>query len=417
MKILLVNWAWYPTGGDWTYIENLQKLYENHGHEVIAFSTKNSKNVFSPNSKNFVASHDFKELNKKKSISNSIKALRTSVVSSDALAKLDLILNKHNIKVAHLHNIHHYITPAIVEKLHKKGVKILWTLHDYKIICPENSFVSNGKICEKCITGSFYHCTLNKCKKNSVLASALASFEAYFYHGRKIYDLVDYFLCPSKFLLQKFIQSGIDKSKLIETNLCYDISLIDNFLKENQALDNAREKYILYCGRLENIKGVKTLIEAVKNTEIILKIAGSGNKEDDLKKIADSENIKNIQFLGFRNKNEIFKLINNSSFSVCPSEWYENLPYSIAETFLFSKAVIGSNIGGIPELVKDGKTGLLFNAGDVSDLREKILTLWNNEKLTIELGKNAREYAYELYNYDTHWNKLNAVIQRLQICN
>ncbi|MEO7046470.1 MAG: hypothetical protein ABI091_14260, partial [Ferruginibacter sp.] len=281
MKILLVNWAWYPTGGDWTYIENLHKLYENHGHEVIAFSTQNNKNVFSPNSKNFVASYDFKELNKKKNISNSIKAIRTSVVSSDALAKLDIILSEHDIKIAHLHNIHHYITPAIVEKLHKKGVKILWTLHDYKIICPENSFVSNGKICEKCITGSFYHCTLNKCKKNSVPASALASFAAYYYHGKKTYDLVDYFLCPSKFLLQKFIQSGTCKSKLIETNLCYDISFVDNFLKENKALDNAEEKYILYCGRLENIKGVKTLIEAVKNTGITLKIAGSGNEEDN----------------------------------------------------------------------------------------------------------------------------------------
>ncbi|MEO7048302.1 MAG: glycosyltransferase, partial [Ferruginibacter sp.] len=233
----------------------------------------------------------------------------------------------------------------------------------------------------------------------------------------KTYDLVDYFLCPSKFLLQKFIQSGTGKSKLIETNLCYDISFVDNFLKENQALHNAEEKYILYCGRLENIKGVKTLIEAVKNTGITLKIAGSGNEEDNLKKLVDSENIKNVQFLGFRNKNEIFKLINNASFGVCPSEWYENFPYSIAETFLFSKPVIGSNIGGIPELVKDGKTGFLFNTGDASDLREKLLTLWNNEELTVELGKNAREYAYELYNYDTHWNKLNTVIQKLQICN
>jgi glycosyltransferase involved in cell wall biosynthesis len=418
MKILLVNWSWYATGGDWTYIENIYKLYESHGHKVIPFSTHNKKNVFSPFSKNFVKAYDFKELNKNKTINNGIKALRTSIVSSDALFKLERILQVHDIKVAHLHNIHHYITPAIIEKLHKKGIKIIWTLHDYKIICPENSFVSNGKVCEKCITGSFYHCTTNKCKKNSILASALASFEAYFYHKRKVYDLVDYYLCPSHFLLQKFVQFGFDKSKLLESNLCYDISIIDNIVKQYQSYsceNCTKEKYILYLGRLEEIKGVKTLIYAVKDTEILLKIVGSGNAQDDLKALVESEGIKNVQFLGFKNKSEVFELTYNSLFGVCPSVWYENFPFSVAETFLFSKPVIGSNIGGIPELVLDRKTGLLFEPGDTADLKEKILQLWNNEQLVVELGKNAREHAYQLYNFDTHWNKLNAVIQKLAI--
>jgi glycosyltransferase involved in cell wall biosynthesis len=413
MKVLLVNWSWYATGGDWTYVENIHKLYESHGYEVIPFSTHNKKNAFSPLSKNFVSAYDFKELNKNKTIGNGIKALKTSIVSNDALYKLDRILNEHDIRVAHLNNIHHYITPAIIKKLHERGIKILWTLHDYKIICPENSFVSNGNICEKCITGSFYQCTINKCKKNSYLASALASFEAYYYHKRKIYDLVDHYLCPSAFILKKFRQFGFKDSKLFESNLCYDIALIDNFKDKNQTATNlvgTKEKYILYVGRLEEIKGVKTLLESVKGTEINLKIVGSGNAQDDLKAQKETEGIDNVQFLGFKNKNEVFELINNSLFGVCPSEWYENFPFSIAETFLFSKPVIGSNIGGIPELVIDGKTGLLFEPGNILELKNKLLQLWNDEIIAETMGKNARVHAYNLYNFETHWNKINSLI-------
>ena len=414
MKVLLVNWSWYPTGGDWTYIENLQKLYESHGHEVIAFSTHNSKNVFSRFSKNFVDSYDFKELNKNKSIGNGIKALKSSVVSSDALSKLELTLDEHDIRIAHLHNIHHYITPAIIEKLSKRGIKILWTLHDYQIICPENSFVSNGKVCEKCMNGSFYHCATNKCKKNSFLASTLASFEAYYYHKKKVYDLVDYYLCPSNFLKQKFLEFGFKKSNLFESNLCYDISLVDNFIKQSKTLnEEVAQKYILYIGRLEMIKGIHTLIQAVKDTDIVLKVIGSGGAENELKKLVAVQNIKNVEFLGFKNRSEIFELINNSLFGVCPSEWYENFPYSIAELFLFSKPVVGANIGGIPELVKDNKTGLLFEPGNIGQLQEKLVELWNNKQLVCELGKYARIHAYDLYNFETHWNKLEGVMHEL----
>ena len=141
-----------------------------------------------------------------------------------------------------------------------------------------------------------------------------------------------------------------------------------------------------------------------------MKIVGSGNAQDDLKAQKETEGIDNVQFLGFKNKNEVFELINNSSFGVCPSEWYENFPFSIAETFLFSKPVIGSNIGGIPELVIDGKTGFLFEPGNITELKNKLLQLWNNELMAEKMGKHARQHAYKLYNFETHWNKLSSLI-------
>ncbi len=412
MKILLVNWSWYATGGDWTYVENLNKLYTKKGYEVIPFSTHNKKNEYSFYSKNFVSAYDFKELNKNKSFGNGIKALKTSIVSRNALFKLDRILQEHDIKVAHLHNLHHYITPAIINKLHERGIKILWTLHDYKIICPENSFMSNGKICEKCITGSFYHCTLNMCKKKSFLASMLASFEAYYYHKKNTYDLVDYYLCPSSFIKTKFQKFGFDEKKLFVSNLCYDINLVDAYI-DNHKNDEPllpSNKFILYVGRLEDIKGVKTLIMAVKGTLINLKIAGIGNAQVEIKSLIENEHISNVDMLGFKSKDEVFGLIKHAAFGVCPSEWYENFPFSISETFLFSKPVVGSDIGGIPELVIDGKTGLLFEHGNVQDLQNKLLQLWNNDESTSLMGKNARIHAYDLYNFETHWNKIKSLL-------
>lgn len=421
MKILLVNWSWYPSGGDWTYVENVHKLYETKGYEVIPFSTHNKKNFSSPYSKYFVNTYDFKELNKNRNISNGIKALKTSVISQDAINKLSSLLDEHDIKIAHLNNIHHYITPAIVELLSKKGIKIIWTLHDYKIICPNNIFVSNGKVCEKCITGAFYNCAIHKCKKESFLASSLASFEAYYYHTKKTYSLVDYFLCPSQFLLEKFVHFGFSRSKLSLTNLCYDVSVIDDFIsnKKNRGSDIAAKsnKYILYVGSLLEIKGVQTLIEAVKGSNITLKIAGSGTAEQLFKELAFNGGNSNIEFLGYKTKDEIFNLTMEAAFIVCPSICYENYPFSITESFLFSKPVIGSNIGGIPELVLDNKTGLLFEPGNVKDLKEKIVRLWGDDALVSELGKAARLHAYKLVNFSEHWQKLLLIIEQLKLSN
>lgn len=417
----MVNWSWYPTGGDWTYVDNLRRLYEEKGHQVIALSTQNPLNVKSTEKEYFIKSNNFKDLNKNKNFGNSIRVVKDSIVSSDALEAIDLILKEHDIKLAHFHNIHHYITPAIIWRLKKRGVKIIWTLHDYKIICPENSFVSNGKICEKCITGSFYHCATNKCKKNSYAASFLAAVDAYFYHGTKTYNKVDMFLCPSEFILNKFRKFGFDDSKLFLSNLCYDINLVDNFISEhytqseNTKVLTEPEKYIMYIGRVEAIKGIKTLIDAVRGTDIKLKIAGSGTEIDSFKNYLDVEGIGNVEFLGFQDKKSVFGLTLNSKFVVCPSEWYENFPYSITESFLFSKPVVGANIGGIPELVRDGETGYLFEAGNTAGLQQTLIKLWNDDNKAIKMGKNAREHAIKIFNFDNHWNKLNTVLTNLNL--
>jgi glycosyltransferase involved in cell wall biosynthesis len=418
MKILIVNWSWYPTGGDWTYISNLIKLYENNGHEVLPLSTMNEKNVNTNYPEYFIKSLNYKKL-KKRNIFDGIKVIRNSIVSFDALRKVDEIIATHDINIVHLHNIHHYITPSIIWKFKNAGIKIIWSLHDCKIICPDSLFVSNGKICERCITGNFYECALNKCKKESLQASILASVEAYFYHKSGIYKNVDAFLCPSDFIRRKFEQFGFDKEKLHVTNLTYDISIIDDYIeKRNENIVPKKTErqilpYILYIGRMEKIKGVGTLINAVKGTGINLKIIGSGEEFKDIQEMLLQNNIVNIELLGYMDKLSVFEFTMNAKFVICPSECYENYPFSIIESFLFSKPVIGSRIGGIPELVIDEVTGYLFEPGNFEDLRKKILKLYFNENVIQSMGSNARKYIKEIVNFKMHWSKLSLIINTL----
>ncbi len=418
VKVLLVNWAWRNVGGDWTYIDNIKKLYEANGYEVIPFSTINVENVKTNYDKYFVDSFNFKELNKNKGVLNTLTAGKNSVISSDATSKIKKLIQDHKITFAHFHNIHHHITPAIIWKLKNAGIPIIWTLHDYKLICPDSNFVSNGEICEKCFDKKFYNCTLNKCKKKSYPASVLATLDAYFYNFSGIYNKVDLFLCPSQFLLDKFKQFNFQVSKLKLTNLCYDIDRLDQQIKEleqDKQLIAKDARYIFYVGRVEKIKGIFTLIEAVAGTGITLKIAGSGDAIDEAVNYVKDNNLGNIEFLGFQDKKNIYKLTYNAQFVICPSEWYENYPFSVIESMLISKAVVGAKIGGIPELVIDNKTGFLFESGNHVDLKNKISTLWNDPGLCTQFGMEGRNFAYNKVNFDTHWKILKELIETLPV--
>lgn len=412
----MVSWSWYPVGGDWTYVDNMKKLYQENNIEVIPFSTKHENNL--EGNKFFIKGYDYKELNKNKSISKGLKALKNSIVSFEALGNVDKLLDEHKIDFAHLHIIHHWITPAIIWKLRKRGIPIIWTLHEYKLICPEGSFVSNEKVCEKCFGANFQKCAINRCKKQSFLASSLATLDAFFYKTTNVYNHVDAYLCPSEFLLKKFKQFNFHIDKLRLTNYCYDISLIDKHIEsyegKTQDLDKP-ERFILFVGRVEKLKGIKTLISAVENTAINLRIAGTGAALEEMQEYVRHKGLQNVVFLGFQKKEKVFDLTIQSVCVVCPSEWYENYPFSVIESLLLSKPVIGSRIGGIPELVVDGETGFLHDPGDVVGLREKMLQLWNDEELVKKLGNKARTYAYGKVNFDSHWKIMNNVIQTLPL--
>ncbi len=408
MNILIANWAWYPSGGDWTYIKTVSEIYEELGHHVVPFSMKDSRNLLSEYSEYFIENINYKELNQNRSIGSAVEAVSKSVYSSEAAQKLKELLKAIKVDAAHLNLIHHYLTPVIIKVLKEHNIPIIWTLHDYTILCPQSTFISNDKVCEKCRGGNFYQCSLNKCKKGSFLASSLAAFENYLHNSLNYYQYVDYYICPSVFSYNKYKSFGFFPDKLRQIYHTYKAEHVQVTVNhENE------DRYIVYVGRLEKIKGVHTLLQAMQfNPGIKLKIIGDGSEEVNLRKFKEINSLVNVEFLGKLSKEQVLDCISKSAFLVCPSEWYEVLGFTIFEAMLMGKPVVGSDIGAIPESVIHGQTGFLFEAGNAHDLSEKIQALYHSEQLSI-MGEKAFQHIKAISDRGKHIAALKELIPGL----
>lgn len=407
MKVLLINNFYYNRGGDCTYLFSLKKLLERKGHKVAVFSMHHPENFESEYSKYFMSYINYAEEIKNRNIYSGLKVLSRSIYSVEAKKNIEKLIKDENPDIVHLNNIRHHLTPSIIYTIKKYNIPIVWTLHDYQLICPNISFLSHGKICERCKKRKYFWPPVVRCKKNSLLASAMASIEHSIQMVSGVYDLVDAYICPSKFLKDKFAEYGFKENKLHYLNYFTDsISTNDN---------DGQGKYYLYIGRLSEEKGIKTLIDAaVKVDSHKLKIAGDGPLKEELIDYAKSKKADNhVEFLGHKNREEVRELLKNCKFLIIPSEWYEVTGLVVLEAFACGRTVIGSRIGGIPEFVIDNKTGLTFEPGDSDDLTSKIKYLINNPHEASELGENGRLLIKEELNSDKHYDKLMEIYQQV----
>lgn len=398
----MVNKFFYNRGGAETYVFNLSNLLEKEGHRVIPFSMNDTQNKQTPYSKYFVNNIDFVDSLGKFGLATGAKVAYKSVYSLEAKRKIEQLIGDTKPDIAHLHNIHYHLTPSIIRVLKKNNIPIVWTLHDYTLICPNTHFLSNGKVCEKCKRRRYFYAPLTRCKKGSFGASLLACIDSYTHSLMTTYSFVDKFISPSKFLRDKMIEYGIDGKR---------IEHIPNFINadgekkyDEKFFDN---KSFLYFGRLSGEKGVETLIKAVSELKgAHLLIAGKGPAEKDLRHLSHNSNGSKINFLGHLQTDEVKTFIKKSSFVVLPSKSYENFPYTTLEAFALGKPVIGARIGGIPEQIDDGVDGLLFEPGNKDDLKNKINHLFGNPSLTKTMGKKAREKVFTKYSPQNHYRKI-----------
>jgi glycosyltransferase involved in cell wall biosynthesis len=406
MNILLANWTWYPSGGDWTYLNHLNTLLKEHGHTIIPFSMQNERNVQTPYSKYFIQHIDYKELNKNKNIQNSYTVLTRSIYSREAKRNLERLLAENVVDIAQFNNIHNYLTPSIIPVLRKKGIPIVWRILDYKLICPNTTFVSGERICESCRNKLFMMCTFKKCKKDSLRASMIASLEAYFYSFLGYYKYVDLFLFQSEFSRNKFVEYGFDSKKTAVMKNPIDAA--------NTVPAYNHKDFILFVGRLERIKGIYTLLQAMKNLpEIQLKVIGDGKEYDDCREYIRHHQLNNVELVGAKWGEELDIILGQSAFTIVPSEWYEVSPYSLLQSFACGKPVIGTDIAGIRDLIDDGLNGLLFKMGDSLDLEAKIRSLYSSKESIVTMGKNSRATVDKYHSYDHYYKETMSIFQNL----
>ena len=407
MKILHVILFYYNRGGDNTYHFSLMKILEKKGHKNIVFSMHHPQNFESEYSKYFVSHIDYAEEIKKGNLFSAVKVLSKAIFSLEAKRNMERLIKDEKPDLVHVQSLHHHITPSIFYPIKKHGIPIVWTLHDYSLICPNTSFLSHGNICEKCKKNKIYWAIFKKCKKDSLGASVIAMLETSVHRILGITEFVDVFITPSRFLRNKLIEFGIDEEKIECLNNILEIKPTNGTYDE--------EGYVLYIGRLSKEKGIKTLINAVMQIDSCrLKIVGEGQIQEELTSfVKEKGGHSKIEFLGHKKHEEVIELIRRSSFVVVPSEWYENYPYSVLESFACGKAVIGARIGGIPEMVEDYKTGLTFESGNVDELISKIKYFIDNPEKTTKMGQNARMFFEKELNAEKHYEELIKIYKKI----
>lgn len=399
MKILLVNKFLYPKGGDAICTLDTGNLLSQKGHQISYWGMNHPDNPDYTNKNLFV---NYVDLVNGGGFWRQIKTAINILYSYEAKQKIRKVIEANRPDIVHLNNFTHQISPSILDVFDKYGIPTVMTMHDYKLICPAYTMFNKAQVCEKCKGGKFYHCFINKCTHNSRVKSFVNMLEMYLHHKiLHIYNKIDVFISPSMFL----------RDKLKEMGFRYEIKYLPNFtdLDSFQPQSKWDDNCIVYFGRLSNEKGLFTLLEAVKDINVQLKIIGDGPIRTQLEEKTVAEKISNVVFTGYKKGEELKREIQNAVATIAPSEWYENNPRTIIESFALGKPVIGARIGGIPELVEDGKTGYTFKAGNADDLRAKIMLLVENPDKAVKMGQAARKYVEQNNNPEKYYRELMEV--------
>lgn len=379
MKILLCNKFYYRRGGDCIYMLNLEQLLKSHGHEVAIFAMDYPEN-YDTEWKRFFPSN-----------MNKFMAFTRPFGSLEVKKKFNAILNDFKPDIVHLNNIHTQLSPILSKIAHERGIRVIWTIHDLKLLCPRYDCLRNGKlICQECFKDKHGVLKYN-CMKNSKLASIIAYKEAVKWNKDILQSNTDIFICPSKFMADKMLEGGFEKKRL---------KVLSNFIdiEKCRLKTYHKDEYYCYVGRLSHEKGIKTLVKAANQLNNKLIIIGEGPLEEEMKKLAKH----NIEFVGFKQWDGIKNIVSKSKFNVIASEVFENNPLSVIESLCLGTPVLGARIGGIPELIEEGVNGMTFESKNVANLKEKIQTMF---EASFDY-QNIALKAQEKYNSEKYYNEL-----------
>ncbi len=315
--------------------------------------------------------------------------------------QLNSIIEQHSIEVAHIHNVYHIIGNEVYELLASKNIPIVQTLHNFRFLCPAGSFLDNeNMVCERCIEGYFTSCFTKKCYQNSYLKSFV--MKEFVKRGRiEVLKNVVVFIALNEFYKSKYVEAGFFETSIV---------VKPNFIFGQECSLPTHKNYGLFMGRISPEKGIEVLINAFIGLSFKLKIAGTGEESyiNELKEIA--KNSTNIEFVGFLSGVSKKTILRESSFLLLPSIWYENFPITALEAYSHGKPIIASNIGGLPFIVKDQETGLLFEAGNVEALKEAVNKMIENDHFKV-LGKNGYQHYQENFTEQQNYPQLMEIYQ------
>lgn len=405
MILLLANKFHYLKGGAERYYLDQSAYLAARGHRVVHLSMAHASNLPAVDGDRFIGEVDYR---RPMGLGAKIRHAGRSIYNREAVAAVREIERESRPQIAHLHNIYHQLSPSIVRALASAGIPIVQTLHDYKLICPAYLLLSHGEVCERCRNGRYFHATARRCLLDSTGASAVATAEAYLHRWIRTYEKVRLFLCPSQFMLSKIAEFGVSRDRL--SRLPYFLPM-ERFTPASDSGD-----YIVYAGRLSREKGVATLLEAqarIPRPRHPLRILGDGPLRGELERRAVQLGLDDVTFEGQKDLQDLTAIVGRARLVVVPSEWYENYPYAILEAFALARPVVGSRIGGIPELVRDGETGQCVAPGDPDALASAVTSVGGDPARAEEMGRRAREWVARELAPGRHIDRLESIYAEL----
>ena len=399
LSILHVSHNNFVEGGSDRYFLELSDLLRQNGNQVIPFCAADERNLESPWSKYFPKT----VLNRKYPEPGE---LVRCIYSVSARKQIRRLLTDEDFDIAHLHIYYGKQTASILKPLREHGIPIVQSLHEYKLLCPVYTMVSQDKICEACEGKYFYRALPKRCNRDSYARTLLSVIQNYVAAWLGAVDDIDHFIGVSHFMSNKMIEHGVPSEK---------VSTVHNFI-DSTRYEAARGtgKGVLYFGRLEKLKGIYTLLEAMMalpGVECV--IAGDGNERGLIERFIAEKGIENVRLVGFVGGNALHDLIRDSICTVIPSEWYENCPMSVLESMALGRPVIGAEIGGIPELIDHGCDGLLFKPGDIAGLTEAISSLAGDTERAAAMGLEGRRKMERQFNKDLHYERIRNVYAKV----
>jgi len=381
MKALIIHNEYGKLSGEEIMICRICELLREHRHEVELFSRSSS------------------EINN--SVIGKFKAFFSGVYSVSSCRQLRRLVEQNRPDIIHVQNVYPLISPSVLAEAYRQDIPVVMRCANYRLICPNGLFMTKSRVCERCSGGKEYWCLLKNCE-GSYFKSLGYALRNYVARQRRYYlDNVTIFYAQTDFQRRRLIREGFAAERIF---------VIPNMTNHNGiAISEKLGKYVGYVGRISPEKGLETLMESAQGCgNIQFKAAGAYDHMPCLPGKAP----QNFKFSGHLNKEQLDKLYTNGRMIVLPSICFEGFPSVLLESMIHSKPVIASRIGGLPEIVEDGVTGLLFEPGNAEDLAEKIRYLWDRPELCKKMGQAGREKALREYSPEKYYERLTAVYKK-----
>lgn len=396
MKIALVNNYYYLRGGSERVLYHDRDALLAAGHEVLPFVPSDKRNDQATSADFFPIVTDHTRIG----ALGALKAASNLIYSPAVGRAFAAFLDSFQPDVIHCHNVYGRLTTSVLDAARQRGIPTVLTVHDLKLVCPAYLGVRQSQPCLLCQDGGYWRCVRWKCHKQSLVPSLVYSIESYFNRFLRKYDTVQRFLCPSRFVERVLIDSGIPSSR---TEYHPNALHLESYEPRVEPGD-----YVLYAGRLSVEKGLKSLLAASKQMNIPIRIAGIGPLESEIRAIIEAENLP-VRMEGYCSGEHLAQLFQGAAFTVVPSEWYENASMAILESFAYGKPVLAADIGGNPELVLAGETGLLVPSSNPERLAEAGALLWSDRARLRRMGTAARHLMEQNFSQKMRLSRLLSI--------